>query len=244
MILLLDAGNSRIKWGLRENGDWVLRGVSPTPELVRLDADLSKYPCVRALVCCVADDTTRSSLRSLLSPRVDELVWLTAQADAHGVLNRYHPPASLGADRYAALVAARRRALGDCLVVNVGTALTVDALTAQGEFLGGVIAPGPDLMQSALARGTAGVRDFTGAPAMFPANTGSAVEAGIALALIGVVLGMRERLARHAGAGVTILLSGGARRRLSGAFTPPVLEVDDLVLEGLFWIAKEERWDV
>lgn len=243
MILLLDAGNTRIKWGLWRENAWQARGICATRDASRLHADLAGYPLRRALLCCVADDKTRFTLEHLLAPRVEQLVWVMAAAEAHGVRSAYQPPESLGADRYAALVAAVRRGLGDCVVVNVGTALTVDAVTADGLFLGGAIAPGPGLMQTALQHGTAGVRDFSGKLALFPTDTGAAVACGIALAQTGVVAGMRDRLARHCGKVVTILLSGGARAGLTSLLAPPVVETDDLVLEGLVWMAREYAWE-
>lgn len=247
MILLLDAGNTRIKWGVRQAGVWLARGVCPTAEVASLHADLAVFPLRRALLCCVANDATRAALESLLAPRVEDLVWLTAATDVHGVHNAYQPPESLGADRYAALVAAAHLGLGDCVVASVGTALTVDALTADGRFLGGVIAPGPALMQAALLDGTAGVREFSGSVANsvtdFPCDTGAAVASGIALAQAGVVVAMRERLAHLTGNPVTVLLSGGARALLTSLLEPPVVEADDLVLEGLAWIAKDKEWD-
>lgn len=243
MILLLDAGNTRIKWGVRWAGVWLAQGVCPTREVSCLQADLAIYPLRRALLCCVANEAVRAALDKLLADRVEHLAWLTATAAAHGVSNAYQPPESLGADRYAALVAAARRGLGDCVVASVGTALTVDALTADGQFLGGAIAPGPDLMRAALLEGTAGVRVFSGSVAGFPSDTGKAVASGIALAQAGVLAGMRERLARLTGNPVTVLLSGGARALLTSLLEPPVVEADDLVLEGLAWIAKDEEWD-
>lgn len=243
MILLLDAGNTRIKWGVRHAGAWQVRGVCQAWEVARLRADLAAYPLRRALLCCVANEATRAALDDLLATCVDRLDWLVAAADAHGVRNAYQPPESLGADRYAALVAAVRRGLGACVVASVGTALTVDALTADGRFLGGAIAPGPDLMRAALLRGTAGVRAFSVPVDGFPSETGAAVASGIALAQAGVVAGMRERLARQTGQPVTVLLSGGARAVLENLLEPPVVEADDLVLEGLAWIAKDREWD-
>ena len=243
MILLLDAGNSRIKWGLRQGGTWLLRGACPTGEVSRLQTDLAAYPLRRALLCCVAGDETRAALERLLAGRVEQVSWVRAAAEACGLRNDYQPPESLGADRYAALVAAARRGLGDCVVVTVGTALTVDVLTAEGRFLGGAIAPGPDLMQRALQQGTAGVREFSGELASLPTHTAAAVATGIALAQVGVVTAMRERLARRAGRPVTLLLSGGARAGLRPLLAPPVVEADDLVLEGLAWMAKEYAWE-
>ncbi len=244
MILLLDAGNSRVKWGIRDGGAWHARGVCPTSEVERLRSDLAVFQLRKALLCCVAGETTRIVLDRLLSGRVEQPNWLTSLADAHGVCNCYQPPESLGADRYAALVAARRRDIGACVVVSVGTALTVDALTATGTFLGGAIAPGPELMRSSLLKGTAGVREVAGDTSAFPVDTGSAVSSGIALAQAGVVLGLRDRLARQSAGSVTILLSGGARACLDGLLPAPVIEADDLVMEGLLWIAKDREWDV
>lgn len=245
MNLLLDAGNSRVKWGIRQAGAWLARGVCPTADVASLAGDLAPFAIRRALSCCVANAATRALLDNMLSPRVERLVWLSAPAEAHGVSNRYQPPESLGADRYAGLVAARRRHLGDCVVASVGTALTADALTAAGTFLGGAIAPGPDMMRTALLRGTAGVRvGDTMEAATFPVDTDAAVASGITLAMAGVVLGMRERLARRTGGPVTILLAGGARAWIAGVLPPPLAEVEDLVLEGLTGIAKEWEWDV
>lgn len=243
MILLLDAGNTRIKWGLRHSGIWQVRGSCATKAVSSLSADLAPLPLQRALLCCVANDSTRTALEDILAPRIEQLDWLAAKADAHGIHSAYQPPGSLGADRYAALVAAARRGLGACVVVNVGTALTADALTADGRFLGGAIAPGPGLMRSALLQGTAGVRDFTDSNTGFPTDTGSAVASGIALAQAGVVEAMRDRLANHVGDPVTVLLSGGARAQLAHLLAPPVVETEDLVLEGLAWIAKDREWD-
>lgn len=244
MFLLLDAGNSRIKWGVREEGVWLARGVCPTGEAARLGDEWAAYPLNRALLSCVAGGATRATLENLLSPRVEPLRWVAAAARAHGVHSDYQPAESLGADRYAALVGARRRNLGACLVVSVGTALTADALTADGRFLGGCIAPGPDLMRAALRQGTAGVREATGRQADgFPRSTGAAVATGLALAQMGVVAGMRERLRRHCGAAVTILLSGGARATVASLLESPVVECDDLVLEGLVWMAKDLKWE-
>ena len=243
MILLLDAGNSRIKWGVRQAGTWLVRGVCATSEAASLADQLATYPLRRALLCCVADMSSRATLEALVTARVEEFFWLTPGVADHGVRSAYQPPESLGPDRYAALVAASRLGLGDCVVVSVGTALTVDALAAGGDFLGGVIAPGPELMRAALSLGTAGVRELAGDTQEFPVSTGAAVSGGVSLALSGVVNGMRQRLARLCGKSVTVVLSGGARALLDNLLESPVLAVDDLVLNGLAWIAKDRAWD-
>lgn len=242
MILLIDAGNSRLKWWLARpaTGAVVARGNRSWPDWrADLAAWLAHAPG-QALISCVAGPERAAALRAELAERVPELRWLVAEADAHGLRNRYQPPASLGADRYAALVAALHRRLGDCLVVGVGTALTADMLTGDGEFLGGCIVPGPYLMRSALATGTAGVAPIMASGAIFPRDTGEAVATGIGLALAGVVLGLRERLIRLRGAAPAIVVAGGARAPVLAVLAEngvDVVEVEDLVLEGLARIA-------
>lgn len=243
VILLVDAGNSRIKWGVREGGVWLQRGVCATAASVGLATAWQQYPITHALISCVAAEAVRADLAQALPDHLVEVRWLRAAHEAHALTSAYQPPDALGPDRYAALVAARHRGLGACLVVSAGTALTVDALTASGQFVGGCIAPGQDLMRDALFQGTAGVRGLGEVVAGFPTNTADAVATGLALAAVGVVSAMRERLQRLTGSEVTVLLTGGARGQLRDRLPEPVLECDDLVLEGLVWMTKDWRWE-
>ena len=98
-------------------------------------------------------------------------------------------------------------------------------------------------MRDALFQGTAGVRSLGEVVAGFPTNTADAVATGLALAAVGVVSAMRERLQLLTGSEVTVLLTGGARGQLRGRLPVPVLECDDLVLEGLIWMTKDWRWE-
>ncbi len=237
MILLVDAGNSRVKWATLAAGTLTPGAARANDDLAGLRAAWTELRPERALVACVADDATRAGLEALLRATGATVQWLRAAALAHDVINSYQPPESLGPDRYAALVAARRLAR-DCVVVSVGTALTADLLTRDGRYLGGCIIPGPDLMRAALLRGTARVGAVAGEVARFPVSTVDAVATGIALALAGVVNGMRARLAEAGGAPL-VLLTGGARQAVRPLLKEPVREVEDLVLEGLACIAVE-----
>jgi type III pantothenate kinase len=237
MMLLVDAGNSRVKWATLDGGALAPGAPRANGDLESLRATWIELRPERAWVACVADDATRALLQELLRAAGATLHWLRAAEHAHGVINPYQPPETLGADRYAALVAARRFAQ-DCVVVSVGTAMTADMLARDGRFLGGCIVPGPDLMRGALQRGTARVGTVAGEVARFPLDTGGAVSTGIALALAGVVNGMRARLA-EAGGDPLVLLTGGARDVLRSLLEGPVREVEDLVLEGLACIAAE-----
>jgi type III pantothenate kinase len=154
------------------------------------------------------------------------------------VTNGYRDPTQLGADRWVALVAAHRAAPGHKLVVNAGTALTIDALTADGKFLGGLIVAGPALMRRSLDGATAALRESAGAVRDFPDNTPDAIASGSIAAGVGAI----ERVARAMSARGTpvglIILSGGAAGELSPALGLPFRLHENLVLDGLQTIAR------
>jgi len=242
MILLIDAGNTRLKWGLWQAGGWVAKGWLPTDEVAGLAEVLAGRRPGWVGVSCVAGGEARSRLEAQLAGLGCPLFWLRAEARRYGLFNRYTDPASLGPDRYAMLLACRYMGLAPCVVVGAGTALTVDALNGTGEFLGGLILPGAGLMRRSLLAGTAGVAEVAGRVCGFPRSTGDGVETGILLALPAAVEAMRKRLAAQAGDGVQVILSGGDGPLLAGHIAPPVRVVEDLVLEGLSWIARKSDW--
>jgi type III pantothenate kinase len=124
-----------------------------------------------------------------------------------------------------------------CLVVNCGTATTIDVLSAQGEFLGGLIIPGIELMQSSLYGATAGLRHMPGNYESFPRSTQNAIFSGSVQATCGAIQRQYELLkANHA----QIVLSGGAAEELLGHLNMPIFRVEDLVLHGLHVISREE----
>lgn len=246
MLLLVDAGNTRLKWRLRGAGEPDASGVLLTRESLGLMTAWGGLRARRAVVCSVAGEAVDVVITRVLRNRGIPVDWVRSEVEAHGIRNAYEPPRSLGADRFAAMVAAARRHPGQaCLVVNVGTAMTVDALDADGGFLGGCIAPGPDAMQASLARQSPAL-DMAlswGAPhAGWPRSTRDALTSGIADALCGVLRGMRRRL-NAAGIAHRLVVSGGARQVLLGALADDAAdaidEVDELVLEGVTCIARD-----
>lgn len=239
MILAIDAGNTRIKWGVWAHGAWRDKGSLPSREAGALAARVVEVRPDWVGVSCVADGAVRAALQAALACVDAPVFWLRAEAEAFGVRNGYRDPASLGADRWANLVACRRLGLAPCVVASLGTAATVDALAADGRFLGGVILPGAELMRRALHAGTAGVPAQIGEVTEFPRSTGDGVETGITLAWVGAVQELRARLAEHAGGEVGVVLTGGDADRLLGRLSPPVQRVEDLVLEGLLWMARD-----
>ncbi|MBV8656497.1 MAG: type III pantothenate kinase [Burkholderiales bacterium] len=239
--LLLDAGNSRLKWACAAVGQpgTVATGVCGYDVLDSLPAALPTG-VVKALGCNVAGEDVASRLVATLAPIAID--WLRPTAEMAGVRNGYRNPGQLGADRWAALIGARARSAEATIVVMAGTAMTVDALTAQGDFLGGLIVPGYRLMRESLSRGTADLGLPEGDVNPFPQSTGEAIVNGALLALAGAIREMSDRLAALSGKLPTILLSGGDATRLTpllaSALAGKVIHVDNLVLEGLACISS------
>jgi len=244
LILLVDAGNSRIKWRLTEGARLVASGGIPSNEHSSLAAAWHSYPASAACICSVLDEERNASIQHALTETLaipaQRQFWLSSAKMGYGIVNHYQPAESLGPDRFAALIGAHQRQPIDWVVVNVGTAITADLLTADGHFLGGAIAPGPELMRNALARGTAGVNVELSNPGQaIPTDTMAAVNQGIGRALWGVAEGMFRQFSRDSGRQPVMLLSGGAREYVRPFLDVEVVEVDNVVMEGLTWIAQD-----
>jgi type III pantothenate kinase len=243
MILAIDAGNSRVKWGWYERHDGSGRWASiATVSLIEFAASsdhvnpfsVTHDSPSRIVISNVAGDGAHQLLVNWTSIFDAEPVWVRAERELCGVRNRYDRPETLGPDRWASLIAARalepRRA---CLVVNAGTATTVDVLTAEGEFAGGVILPGVDLMRFVLHEHTGRLPLQEGHFVPAPRNTLDAIETGCRHAQAGAV----ERMHRAMGPDCVCLVSGGAGRALIERLDLPCRFVENLVLEGLARIA-------
>lgn len=235
--LLLDAGNTSLKWAVVEAGAWLARGRSGYADLSDLTAQ-----CTRGTACFIASVAGAERERRLaaalqaagLAP-----VWLTAQPAFGGLRNDYRDPLQLGVDRWMGLIAAWQRGRGATLVVSVGTAMTVDAVSAEGAFIGGLIVPGAALMRQALLQGTAEVGETTGAYQDFPRCTADAVESGIVAALSGAVRQQYAALAARAGHAPRCVLTGGDAGLLQPHLDVAVEAVPELVLEGVDCVAGE-----
>lgn len=229
MILCLDAGNTRLKWGLWDGKGWQGSGALAHAETARLIDALPVRPS-RLLACNVAGEAVAARIRALSASLSAPLEWFRSSAAAGGVTNGYDNPAQLGADRWAALIGAHALHDGPALVVMAGTATTIDVLDATGVFRGGLILPGLELMRQALARNTAGLPVAHGSYSDLPTNTDDAIVSGALQATLGAIERMRRRLMS---ADFLCLLSGGAAEVLAGHLDPPLLRVDNLVLAGL-----------
>jgi type III pantothenate kinase len=236
MMLAIDCGNSRLKWGLRENGAWLRTGSVPVGELAGLERIWRNVAADEKIVVAnVAGRTVRRRLAAIFARRSLVPTWVEAKQRQCGVVNGYGKPAQLGADRWAALIGAWSMVRGPCLVVAAGTATTADVLTSGGRFAGGMILPGLDLMKRSLAQSTAGLPLVKGRFSEAPGNTANAIETGCLLAQVGAI----ERAFSGMEPGAVCVLTGGAAGRIAPHLSVPLRLVDNLVLEGLARIAEE-----
>ncbi|HNQ75910.1 MAG TPA: type III pantothenate kinase [Pseudothauera hydrothermalis] len=243
MMLLLDAGNTRIKWSVADSGaepgTWrAAGGFEHAEAAAALPAVLAAHPGIdRVLGVNVAGPAVRAQLEAPLAAAGLPVEWLTATAARAGVHNAYTVPGQLGADRWAALIGARRLHRGPCLVVCAGTATTADVLDADGLFCGGIILPGVDLMLRALAGNTAQLPLADGHFRDRPRCTADAIVSGCLHAQVGAVERMFAQIAGQPGA--LCLLSGGAAGRFDELLAVPWRHIDNLVLIGLATCAAD-----
>ncbi len=238
MKLLIDAGNTRIKWALVAGEQWLRSGNLLTEQVGDLSSDFAQLASVQQVwVSNVAGEPVAQQIHTACSERDWPTHFIAAQLMQCGVRNGYTQPQQLGSDRWAALIAAWHQIGRACLVVNCGTTTTIDALSAQGEFIGGIILPGVDLMQRSLSLATARLQTADGVYVPLPLNTADAVYSGAIQAGCGAIQRQHALLKDD---DAPVLLSGGAAAQLQGCVAQRVTHrVDDLVLQGLLLIAKD-----
>lgn len=236
MQLLIDAGNTRIKWALAEaDGDiWLLRGVLPVGQAGELSQQLSGVQDIRQIWASnVAGEEVAQHIRNI---KAGQVTFIVAKEMQCGVRNGYSNAGQLGSDRWAALIAAWHLVRGKCMVVNCGTAITIDTLSEHGEFLGGLILPGVELMLRSLAAATDQLRLEQGNYARFPLNTADALFSGAIQACCGAI---ERQYALFDDGSAPVVFSGGAAGILEKSLNVPLRAMDNLVLQGLLLISRE-----
>lgn len=237
-MLLIDAGNTRVKWAVLEDaqGDWLASGTLLHAELDQLAAHLRVHPIVSALISNVAGAAIATQLTQQLAAcgiAPAALRWFQSVPACAGVRNGYRQPQQLGSDRFASLIGARHLFPQEpLLVVTCGTATTIDALEADGTFIGGMILPGLGTMAQSLALKTAQLpsvhADTT--DQLFADNTQDAIISGCINAQAGAIT---RALTRRAGPPARCILSGGAAAYIAPHLAVPCDMVNNLVLIGL-----------
>jgi type III pantothenate kinase len=198
------------------------------------------------LGCIVASEAVRHCVQEQMEPWPVDPRWVVASEAEAGIVNGYDAPSRLGADRWVALIGARRHVLQQnggaarpMVVVMAGTAVTVEAVDASGKFLGGLILPGHGIMLRAIESGTAGLRVPTGEVHPFPTNTSDALTSGGTYAITGAVERMARHLAQHCGQEPACIMTGGAGWKMLPFMARPFDLVENLIFDGLLVIAQE-----
>lgn len=270
-ILLIDAGNSRIKWALAVKGELVSQAShfshrDAGPEIAAAELQWQALPKpAQVWISNVAGARVAKLLGDALEahwPGVERHV-IGAVARECGVRNRYRTPAALGSDRWAGLIGARAAFPGEhLLIATFGTATTIELLSAAGDFDGGLIAPGWELMMRSLGEHTAQLplvappsadawtRSSSEAPndpandlpqqsltARFARDTSSALIDGCRLAQAGLLEQASRAATERLHAPVRCVLGGGAIDLITPALSIAFTRRDDLVLRGLALIA-------
>jgi type III pantothenate kinase len=236
-ILAIDAGNSRIKWGVHDGRAWTAMVAIETARAGDLSESLRG---IKTVGLAIASNVAGAAVQAAIEAACKGLAvrFVRSEASQLGVTNGYRDPSQLGTDRWVALIAAHHARPGHKLVINAGTALTIDALTGDGRFLGGLIVPGPALMRRSLDRATAALRESEGAVRDFPASTPEAIATGAVLACAGAAERLAKSMDAHGTPPGLIILSGGAARELAPALGLPHELHENLVLDGLQLIAR------
>jgi type III pantothenate kinase len=246
MILLIDIGNTRLKWATTEGGE-----LSAQQAIVRSNVEYDELATrvlkgiepSRIVVSNVAGSTVENAFADALKQRSSASIeFVRSTAAACGVVNAYPQPERLGTDRWMSVIAAHHL-VGAACVATFGTAMTIDAVIADGKHLGGVIVPGPQLMVDSLLTNTSDIaaRSIGGQIAndLFADNTLGAIHQGALYACAALVEKAYAMSAQRMNAKPTLILSGGAGEQVAKALTIPHRFVSDLVLRGLALVAEE-----
>lgn|SRR5579859_52522 len=251
MILVIDVGNTRLKWA------WLTdKGLSDQQAVVHRDAKPGIWTSAlfasgqkpsRVLVSNVAGPVMAKTLTRLAKKAFHvNIEFITAAREYHGLTSGYLDPTLLGADRWLALIGAWTRAQTALCVVDAGTAVKVDSVDSHGQHLGGLIAPGVHLMREALMGNTSDIAKAAGnsTPSLagiLANNTIAAVSRGAVFALAGMADRAAEVIEQNTGTLPKLFITGGDANLISATMRVRGEIVPDLVLQGLAVIAAQPR---
>ncbi|HVZ42303.1 MAG TPA: type III pantothenate kinase [Ramlibacter sp.] len=248
-FLAIDVGNTRLKWALYEAARPAAAVLAHGAEFLENIDRLSDGPWTsltkpqRMLGCSVAADAVKRRVEEQMEELWDiPAHWVVSSAAEAGIVNGYDHPTRLGADRWVAMIGARHRMLArgtakPMVVVMVGTAVTVEGVTADGRFLGGLILPGHGIMLRALESGTAGLHVPTGEVREFPTNTSDALTSGGTYAIAGAIERMVQHVRKSCGEEPACFMTGGAGWKMSPYLVGDFELVESLIFDGLLEIA-------
>ena len=233
MILSIDAGNSRIKWRLTNNGELLSQGTHLTSDIANeknIDFSAIKSPS-EIRIASVSGDKVVELLKQQLRQQFSAPIRLAVVSATLGELScAYEDPQTLGIDRWLAIAAAYDAYQEPVMVVDAGSAITIDIIGPDGQHVGGYIAPGLRLMHDALWENTSDVRVVgSGAEELWlpGKNTQQAVNRGCLLAAVSTIESLASQFP------VRIVITGGDGKILLQAISHNADYHSNLVLDGM-----------
>ena len=247
-FLAIDIGNTRLKWALYDapapGARLLAHGAQFLENVDKLaDNDWATLAEPRSMLgCVVAGEAVKRRVEEQLEIWDIAPHWVVASEAEAGLRNGYDFPSRLGADRWVAMIGAWHHMLSTgparpIVVAMVGTAVTVEAIDASGQFLGGLILPGHGIMLRALESGTAGLHVPTGEVRDFPTNTSDALTSGGTYAIAGAMDRMVHNVRVHCGVQPLCFMTGGAGWKMAPSLSTPFELVDNLIFDGLLQLA-------
>ncbi|MHB1949848.1 MAG: type III pantothenate kinase [Acidiferrobacteraceae bacterium] len=239
MNLLIDLGNTRLKWAICDAQTWRTGAINHGPDVIRdLERAVGAAIPERALMSSVTKDHLTRAVTDWIARRwslkTERVVPVVEQL---GVRNLYEEPAQLGSDRWAALVAARALFQGRLCVIDCGTAITIDTLSEDGVFLGGTIVPGFSAIRQSLALSTPLILTPGRDGDCLARSTADGISAGTRFLLAGGVDRLLEEYEHVLGVPMPVIVTGGDADRLCADLHHATRVVPDLVLRGIALIA-------
>lgn len=248
-ILLVDIGNTSIKWALKDSASLTDMSQQQYPEdvsehfFVDCLANISKPN--KVLVTCVAGaevwQAFTDAVNTLWSINIERV---QSKPNGYGLINGYKKPAELGSDRWCALIGAYHMANSDVIVIDCGSAITIDLVNQSGEHLGGYILPGLAMMKKSLGLDTAQVKVNSSSlegNSIKPAHsTSECVAAGVNLAAVSVIESVIKQQLAHS-SHFKCYLTGGDADSLAEHLTAEYVKMYNLVIRGLAFIAENDQ---
>ena len=248
-ILLVDIGNTAIKWALKNSTNAMEMSRQQYPDNVSesffIDCLANVNKADKVFTTCVASPEVWQAFKNAIF-----LLWgleverVVSESNAYGVINGYETPSDLGSDRWCGLIAAYHEVNSDIIVVSCGSAVTIDIVNQSGEHLGGYILPGLAMMKKSLGEHTAQVKvntPLSETNTLSPAHsTSGCVEAGVNLAAVSVIEAVIKQQVKHS-KNLQCFLTGGDADSIAQHLTTEYVKMPNLIIRGLAIIAESDQ---
>ena len=237
--LLIDVGNSRIKWAINHAG--ILSAHGAAVHLGSLPAEVSQAwqqagPPARVIAANVAGGDYAQLLEDWVQRQWSLAVeYVAVDPEFSDLKLAYADPTKLGVDRWLALIAARGLSSTDVAVIDIGTAMTMDLLSAQGQHLGGIIIPGLSLMQQSLQQKThASMPSLDNTVSgVLGADTATGIACGSLYAVAGAIEHLLAKVEAQTAGQLSVIIGGGDAEIIQAELSMESRHVPDLVLQGI-----------